>query len=63
MSSITLSKVTPFLMFTGRAEEALNLYTRLFDDAQFDVFERYGPRARGRRARSCTRACASVTRC
>ena len=47
MSSITLSKVTPFLMFTGRAEEALQFYASLFDDAAFEVFERYGPEGPG----------------
>ena len=47
MSSLTLSKVTPFLMFTGRAEEALSLYRDLFDDAEFDVVQRYGPEGPG----------------
>lgn len=47
MSSITLSKVTPFLMFTGRAEEALQFYASLFDEAAFEVFERYGPEGPG----------------
>ncbi len=47
MPSLTLSKVTPFLMFTGRAEEALNLYRDLFDDAEFDVVQRYGPEGPG----------------
>jgi predicted 3-demethylubiquinone-9 3-methyltransferase (glyoxalase superfamily) len=30
------------LMFTGRAEEAMNFYTGLFDDSGIDVIERYG---------------------
>lgn len=47
MSSITPSKVTPFLMFTGRAEEALTFYAGLFDDAAFEVIERYGPEGPG----------------
>jgi predicted 3-demethylubiquinone-9 3-methyltransferase (glyoxalase superfamily) len=47
MSSITPSKVTPFLMFTGRAEEALTFYAGLFDDAAFEVVERYGPEGPG----------------
>ena len=47
MSSITLSKVTPFLMFTGCAEEALTFYAGLFDDAAFEVIERYGPEGPG----------------
>ena len=47
MSTITPSKVTPFLMFTGRAEEALTLYTELFDDAEFEVVQRFGPEGPG----------------
>jgi predicted 3-demethylubiquinone-9 3-methyltransferase (glyoxalase superfamily) len=47
MSSIMPSKVTPFLMFTGRAEEALQFYAGLFDDAAFEVIERYGPEGPG----------------
>ncbi len=47
MSNLTLSKATPFLMFTGRAEEALVLYRDLFDDAEFDVVQRYGPEGPG----------------
>jgi predicted 3-demethylubiquinone-9 3-methyltransferase (glyoxalase superfamily) len=47
MSSITPSKVTPFLMFTGRAEEALTFYAGLFDDAAFEVVQRYGPEGPG----------------
>ena len=47
MSSITPSKVTPFLMFTGRAEEALTFYAGLFDDATYEVIERYGPEGPG----------------
>jgi predicted 3-demethylubiquinone-9 3-methyltransferase (glyoxalase superfamily) len=47
MSSITPSKVTPFLMFTGRAEEALTFYADLFDDAAFEVVQRYGPEGPG----------------
>jgi predicted 3-demethylubiquinone-9 3-methyltransferase (glyoxalase superfamily) len=27
-------QVTPFLMFTGEAERAIELYTSLFDDAR-----------------------------
>jgi len=47
MSNLTLSKATPFLMFTGRAEEALTLYRDLFGDAEFDVVQRYGPEGPG----------------
>lgn len=40
-------KITPFLLFVGdqhgRAEEAVNLYTTLFDDADLIHIQRYGP--------------------
>ncbi len=42
MSSTTSSKVTPFLMFTGRAQEALDLYMELFDDAEVLAVRRHG---------------------
>ncbi len=36
-------KLTPFLMFDGGAEEAMEFYTSLFDDARIINIERYGP--------------------
>ena len=42
MAVATASKVTPFLMFTGRAAEALEFYTGLFDDAEVMALNRYG---------------------
>jgi predicted 3-demethylubiquinone-9 3-methyltransferase (glyoxalase superfamily) len=33
----------PFLMFVGRAEEALNFYVSLFEDGEILRIERYGP--------------------
>lgn len=35
--------VTPFLMFEGAAEEAMNLYVSLFKDSQIEHIERFGP--------------------
>ncbi|PNY80968.1 VOC family protein [Deinococcus koreensis] len=35
--------ITPFLMFEGRAEEALTLYTSLFEGGEVLSMERYGP--------------------
>jgi len=35
-------QITPFLMFEGNAEEALNLYTELFEDSSIVHIERYG---------------------
>jgi predicted 3-demethylubiquinone-9 3-methyltransferase (glyoxalase superfamily) len=36
-------QITTLLMFEGRAEEAMNLYTEIFDDAQIEQIDRYGP--------------------
>jgi predicted 3-demethylubiquinone-9 3-methyltransferase (glyoxalase superfamily) len=36
-----MQKITNFLMFTGRAEEAMNLYISLFDDAKVEFIKRY----------------------
>ncbi|WNV76874.1 VOC family protein [Geodermatophilus sp. DSM 44513] len=35
-------QVTPFLMFTGAAEQAMELYTSLFDDARVLTLTRWG---------------------
>jgi predicted 3-demethylubiquinone-9 3-methyltransferase (glyoxalase superfamily) len=38
-----MQKITTFLMFEGRAEEAMNFYTSLFDGSQILDITRYGP--------------------
>ena len=35
--------VTPFLMFQGHAQEAMELYTRVIPDSQILDVEKYGP--------------------
>ena len=40
-------RVTPFLMFTGNAEEAMNRYVSLFKDSEIEQIERYGPGEQG----------------
>ena len=35
--------LTPFLMFTGCAEAAINFYVSLFPNSGIDEIERYGP--------------------
>jgi predicted 3-demethylubiquinone-9 3-methyltransferase (glyoxalase superfamily) len=35
-------KVTPFLMFAGTAEEAMNFYVSVFEDAEIKNITRYG---------------------
>lgn len=37
------AKITTFLMFQGKAEEAMTLYTSLFKDAEVRTVSRYGP--------------------
>jgi predicted 3-demethylubiquinone-9 3-methyltransferase (glyoxalase superfamily) len=38
-----MQKITTFLMFEGKAEEAMNLYTSLFKGSQIVNITRYGP--------------------
>lgn len=47
MTDPTQTTITPFLMFTGQAEEALRLYTSLFEAAEIVSLERYGPEEAG----------------
>ncbi|MGJ8527079.1 VOC family protein [Maritalea sp.] len=35
--------LSPFLMFTGKAEEAINFYVELFPNSSIDKLTRYGP--------------------
>jgi predicted 3-demethylubiquinone-9 3-methyltransferase (glyoxalase superfamily) len=36
-----MSKITPFLMFEGKAEEAMNFYTSLFDQSEINSVVRH----------------------
>jgi len=38
-----VDSVRPFLMFQGRAEEALTFYTALIPGSRIDAITRYGP--------------------
>ena len=40
-------KVTPFLMFEGRAEEAMKFYVATIKDSSIDTIDRYGPEGPG----------------
>ncbi len=42
-----MQSITPFLMFEGRAEEAINLYTSLFERSEIVSLTRYGPNEAG----------------
>ncbi|MCU9614772.1 VOC family protein [Caldibacillus lycopersici] len=37
-----MTKITTFLMFEGRAEEAINLYTSVFHNSELKQISRYG---------------------
>lgn len=40
-------KITPFLMFEGRAEEAMNDYISIFERSEILAIQRYGPNEAG----------------
>ena len=42
------AKVSTFLMFEGKAEEAMNFYVSLFDDAAVASIQRYGTEGPGK---------------
>lgn len=42
-----MQKITTFLMFTGQAEEAMNLYTSLFEQSKVLNLTRYGANEAG----------------
>ncbi|MDQ0246155.1 putative 3-demethylubiquinone-9 3-methyltransferase (glyoxalase superfamily) [Bacillus fengqiuensis] len=42
-----MSKITPFLMFQGNAEEAMNYYTSLIEDSEIINIIRYGANGPG----------------
>ncbi len=42
-----MQKVTTFLMFEGRAEEAMNLYTSLIENSKILSITHYGPNEAG----------------
>jgi predicted 3-demethylubiquinone-9 3-methyltransferase (glyoxalase superfamily) len=42
-----MAKVTPFLMFQGNAEEAMNFYTSLIEGSAITSIQRYGPNEAG----------------
>ncbi|UKS29115.1 VOC family protein [Paenibacillus sp. HWE-109] len=44
---VSQQKITTFLMFTGQAEEAMNLYTSVFDQSEIVSIKRYGQNEAG----------------
>jgi len=40
-------KIRTFLTFSGKAEEAMNLYVSLFDQSEVVSIQRYGPNGQG----------------
>lgn len=45
-----MQKITPFLWFNDKAEEAANLYASLFDDSKIVAVSRTETPGRGRKA-------------
>lgn len=43
-----MEKVTPFLMFEGNAEEAMNFYTSVIEDSKITSISRYGAEGPGK---------------
>lgn len=43
-----MEKVTPFLMFEGSAEEAMNFYTSLIEESKITSIARYGAEGPGK---------------
>ena len=43
MSTQDNASITPFLMFTGKAETAMDFYASLFPNAKVEEVSRYGP--------------------
>jgi predicted 3-demethylubiquinone-9 3-methyltransferase (glyoxalase superfamily) len=48
MNKTNKTQVTPFLMFDGKAEKALNFYVSLFADSQVISMRHYGPGQAGK---------------
>ena len=46
-------RITPFLMFEGKAEEAMNFYLSLFPGARVEKLEHFGPEGPGPKDRCC----------
>lgn len=42
-----MEKIVPFLMFEGKAEEAMNYYTAIIEDSEITSISRYGANATG----------------
>lgn len=40
-------RITPFLMFSGQAEEAMKYYVSIFDRSEILAIQRYGPNEAG----------------
>lgn len=44
---MSTQKITTFLMFEGKAEAAMNLYTSIFDQSEITSIQRYGANEAG----------------
>lgn len=55
-----MQKITPFLWFDGKAEEAANLYTSIFRNSRIVDIMRYGEAGPGPKGRLCPRHLSSM---
>jgi predicted 3-demethylubiquinone-9 3-methyltransferase (glyoxalase superfamily) len=55
------AQIQPFLLFEGKAEEAMNLYISLFPGAKILELHRYGPNQAGKEGSIMTHRSASNT--
>jgi predicted 3-demethylubiquinone-9 3-methyltransferase (glyoxalase superfamily) len=49
-----MQKITPFLWFNGRAEEAANFYTSIFKNSKIGSISRFGEKAHGEKGKVMT---------
>lgn len=50
----TMQKITPFLWFDGKAEEAVNFYTSIFKNSKIESITRYGNEIPGMKGKVLT---------
>ena len=57
-----MQKITPFLWFDGKAEEAAKFYTSIFKNSKIGSISRYGEEGPGPRGEVCPRPFSSMDR-
>ena len=57
-----MQKITPFLWFDGKAEEAMNFYVSIFKNSRIGASSATATPGRDRKERSCPRLSSSTAR-